>query len=129
MRNVGFGIKNFEKNKANPFKYEAFRSTANSLVIQIQKINLLKVLALSRTSLKLLTYFINYQDHNSEIFHFDVNHCKRFTEFKDKRSIYNALTELLGKNIIARTENENFYYLDISSITTGEQTNRHNFGN
>lgn len=120
MYKCSFGIKNFNKNTVNPFVNKGSEKSKNSPVVQINKNDLNKIFNLSRTSLKLLVYFITYYNHTKNTIYFDLKHCKQFTGFNDKRSIYNALNELLGEQIIARTNNENLYYLNTGIITTSE---------
>ena len=120
MNHSSLGIKKFTKNSINPFEYNSeVDKNISSQQIQINKQFLPKVFGLSRTGIKLLLYLLTNQSKDFATIYFDLKECKLFTGFTDKRSIYNGLIELLGENIIARTENENTYYLNIDIINTG----------
>jgi len=122
MKKHSFGIRNFGSYSENPYKQAYLESGDNKdQVITINKRHLIKLLSLSRTSLKLLGYLMYMHEEGSEIVYFNLRACRSQTGFKDKRSIYNALTELLGEQIIARTKNENIYYLNAGIIITSER--------
>ena len=116
MNKTSFGIKNFSKNQANPYILgNSFGESANTIV-QINKSELNKIFNLSRTGLKLLYYLLSNYDESSKTIHFQLDESKSFLGFGTKRSIYNALIELLGERIIARTNNENLFYLNTQIV-------------
>ena len=119
MKNTTYGIKTFTKNRENPFKHNAVDESINKIFTQINKVHISKVFGLSRTGLKLLFYFTNNYTVNDHVFYFNLKDSKAFLGFRNKRSIYNALIELLGEQIIARTDKENFYYLNEGIIKAG----------
>jgi hypothetical protein len=120
MYKSSFGIKNFVKNHQNPFeiKGKEFHENSSTQKLQIPIALLPTILSLSRTGIRLLLYFIETNSSERGIIYFNLKECKRFTGFGDKRSVYNGLIELLGENIIARTEDENIYYLNLEIIKT-----------
>lgn len=120
MEKHSFGIKNFSANHVNPY-FQTISSEHENEQIVINKSHFKKLIGLSRTSLKVLEYFINYNTVKSETIHFNLKQCIRYTGFNNKRSVYNALTELLGEQLIARANNENIYYLNTDIIITSER--------
>ena len=117
MKKTSFGIKNYDKNQSNPFVFRSAATVSKYAVVQLNKDQLSKVFNLSRTALKLLFYCINnYNQYNNTVY-FNLKESKACLGFNGKRSIYNALTELLGEKIIARANNENTYYLNDGIIT------------
>lgn len=117
MKKTSFGIKNYDKNQSNPFVFRNAVTVSKYAVVQLNKDQLSKVFNLSRTALKLLFYCINnYNQYNNTVY-FNLKESKACLGFNGKRSIYNALTELLGEKIIARANNENTYYLNDGIIT------------
>lgn len=120
MYNGSFGIKKYSKNSSNPFIIQKNTTVQGNIppTIHINKSFLPQVFSLSRTGIRLLLYFIGTNSCESGILYFNLKECKKVTGFCDKRSIYNGLIELLGENIIARTEDENIYYLNLEIIRT-----------
>lgn len=73
-----------------------------------------KILAeMSRTALKLYLYIRDYSNRiNDEgIILFDFIEAKELCGFKQDKSVYNALSELINKDVLAgREKHDEFYY-------------------
>ncbi|MGZ3919432.1 MAG: hypothetical protein ACXVC7_04040, partial [Bacteroidia bacterium] len=68
MNKCTFGIKNFTKNRESPFNDEGLSEGAKTEVIKISKPAFSKVIGLSRTSLKLLLYFITHSNGSNTVY-------------------------------------------------------------
>ena len=119
MNHTSFGLKRFTKNRVNPFEgnfSNKLPENGDSEGVQISKQYLSKIFGLSRTGIRLLSYFISNQSSNSNTVYFNLRECELNCGLNNKRSIYNGLIELLGEEIIARSNNENIYFLNTDII-------------
>jgi len=79
--------------------------------IEITQEALELVSELSKTGLRLYNYMYQCSLRKNGILYFDNKEAKFELSFKENKSIYNGINELLNKGIIARRKsNEEFYY-------------------
>jgi len=66
---------------------------------------------LSKTASKVLLYIIETSYKEDGIIYFDMKNAKFELEFKENKSIYNGLSELVNVDILAgRKDSSEFYY-------------------
>jgi hypothetical protein len=88
--------------------------------IKIYQSQLQSIFDLSKTALRMLSYFMNITTFHDKLL-FDLKECKDFTGFSAKKSIFDGLAELLKNEIIARGNNEHIYYANPQIFYKGDR--------
>ena len=92
-----------KKHTTNPFKAHAG--------LQLQMEETYKISELSKTAMKLYLHIREYSFRTNGCIVFDFAVAKGLCGFKQNKSVYNALSELIEQDIIAGTEDSvEFYY-------------------
>lgn len=95
-------MRNYNVHDSNPFELEEIEITQEALEL---------VSELSKTGLRLYNYMYQFSLRKNGILYFDKKEAKFQLSFRESKSIYNGINELLNKGIIARRKsNEEFYY-------------------
>jgi hypothetical protein len=76
---------------------------------------------LSKTAIKILSYFMNATKPNKDEVLFIMEECKEFTGLKTDASIYTGLGELIESNIIARTKHSYLYFINPHVFFNGDR--------
>ncbi len=86
----------------NPFDFNKLEITKEALEL---------VSDLSKTGLRMYNYIYHFSYRKDGILYFDKKEAKFELNFRESKSIYNGINELLNKGILARRKsNEEFYY-------------------
>ena len=95
-------MKNHKIHEENPFE---------RIECEISVGVLNKISELSKTSLRIYKYINEYAHRQDGFIFIDKKELKFELEFRENKSIYNGLSELLSKDILAAdTEKDRFYY-------------------
>lgn len=89
--------------------------------IKVFKDQLSIIFELSKTGQKVLTYFIKNLGVNKDYVIFDKDKAKEYSGLSSTASIYAGLTELVKKNIIARSHLPLMYYINPQIIFNGDR--------
>jgi hypothetical protein len=103
---------NNNKYNDNPFEYAGLQVTFEVL---------LTLIGLSATSLKLFIYIRGYSFKDEGIVYLDKQAAKEHCEFKQDKSVYNALSELADAKILARSRESFEYYYNPKFITNQKE--------
>jgi hypothetical protein len=114
MKSRSTGVKRFTQYSESPFINEGL-SAFLEVSYQISTNNLYKLFTLSRASQRVLLYLLS-ESKTGQI-QFDLLECKQFTGFKNDRSVFDGLIELLGTEIIARGKRQ-VYFINKQIIKT-----------
>ena len=76
---------------------------------------------LSKSAIKMFGYITTVIKPNADSFFFDLDECKAFTGYSAKNTIFNALAELTGTEIIARGKNPYHYYINPTIFFNGNR--------
>ncbi len=76
---------------------------------------------LSKSAIKMFGYITTVIKPNADSFFFDLDECKAFTGYNAKNTIFNALAELTGNEIIARGKNPYHYYINPTIFFNGDR--------
>lgn len=85
--------------------------------------NLQAFFDLSKTGMRVLAYVFTCLKVSNDKIYFDIDDAMKFTGYKNHRSVYNGLAELLKAEIIARGKKENLYYINPMIIFNGNRIN------
>lgn len=95
-------MKNHKKHSSNPFEY--CKSGINCEVLDV-------ISELSKTAMRIYVYLYKHSFKQDGIVYLDRKEIKFELGFRENKSIYNGLSELLHKEIIAScTEKDEYYY-------------------
>lgn len=89
--------------------------------VKIFKAELQSLFDLSKRAMKLISYFMQAARINQDKVFFDRDECRKFTGYVSKITIQFALTELLEKKFIARTDNPSMYYINPMTFFNGNR--------
>lgn len=102
-------MRNHKKHSQSPFsKYEELQ-----LKIEVAKI----ISELSKTSLKVLVYIKENAFRDDNLILIDKQDLKSYCGFKQDKSVYNALSELINHGIIASSNDVWEYYYNYEFIS------------
>lgn len=97
-----YGMRNHIKYSENPYKYA-------DLMLGIDETKVLS--ELSKTSLRLYLYIRERSVRVKDVLYFEIKESKKYCNFKQDKSVYNALSELINNNILAgREKHDEFYF-------------------
>lgn len=91
---------------------------------QFAKIYLSQVAAfweLSKPALRVFTYIMTVIKPNSDRFPFYIEDCMEYTQYKNKKQVFEGLADLLSNKIIARGKHHNMYYINPMIIFNGSR--------
>ncbi len=91
--------------------------------IKIYLSNFQQFFELTTRAIRMFGYIIRAMRVGSDLIYFDVEEAMEYTKYKNKKSIYQGLAELLAADIIARGKNENLYYINPLCIFNGNRIN------
>lgn len=95
-------MRNNKKHEINPFEEVDCEVSTDVLSVLCE---------LSKTALKVFCYIANVSYCENDILYLDKKELKEFFRFKENKSIYNGLNELIKHDIIACTKvMDEFYY-------------------
>jgi hypothetical protein len=95
-------MRNKKKHTNNPF---------DDIKLEVTFEALLLISELSKTAMKVFVYIAGESYKENGIVYLDRKELKNFYGFKEDKSIYNGLVELIHRDILASTEQCNeFYY-------------------
>lgn len=83
--------------------------------------NLQAFFDLSKTGMRVLAYVFTCMKVSKDTILFDMEDAMSYCGYKNHRSVYLGLTELLKANIIARGKNENLYFINPMIIFNGNR--------
>lgn len=101
-----------KKHEDNPFNKDSH------LMIRIKDVTLLS--KMSKTALRLYLYIREYTYVDEELIIFNKTEAKKVCGFKQDKSIYNALSELIDLEILAGTKDPFEFYYNPKYIAKGE---------
>lgn len=78
-------------------------------------------LDLSKHATKVFFYIMDNLQVNKDFIFFDFDECSEFTKYKTKKTILNALGQLVDKKIIARSKSHNIYFINPAFIFNGDR--------
>jgi hypothetical protein len=81
-----------------------------------------KISELSKTSLKVYKYIRTRAFKEDGILYFDIKDAKDYCGFKENKSIYNAMSELINSDILAGRKDANEYYFNPKYIKNEKET-------
>lgn len=84
----------------------------NEPFIKIFKESVKMMFGLSTTSMKVFWYITTNVPVNSEVVHVSREECMEFCTFKTPKSYYDGITELLDRELIAKTDKDDYYYIN-----------------
>jgi len=76
---------------------------------------------LNKTALKVVGYLMEALPINRDMVLFDLNDCLEYTEFANKKSVYDGLAELLKKGILAKSDKINIFFVNPSIAFNGNR--------
>jgi len=76
---------------------------------------------LTLCGIRVFGYFATTSKINADKAFFDLEECMKFTNYKNKQSVYNGIKELLERGFIARTKSPNIYYINICIFFNGNR--------
>lgn len=76
---------------------------------------------LGKQGLKVFGYIMNELKPNKDEFHFRLDKCQQYTNYKTKMSIYQGLAQLLECEIIARADYDGYYFINPLVIFNGNR--------
>jgi hypothetical protein len=76
---------------------------------------------LTKTGIRIFGYFLAKATKSNEKAYFNQAECMDFCSYTSKKTVYNGLSELLDKGIIARTENSNEYFINPALFFNGDR--------
>lgn len=79
------------------------------------------MLELSATSYKVFLYVMSATKINDDTIVFVLSSCQEFTGLKSKTSIFKGLSELLEKQVLARTSEHFVYFINPAIIFNGDR--------
>lgn len=91
---------------------------------QFAKIYLSQIAAfweLSKAALRVFTYIMTVIKPNSDKFPFFIEDCMEYTQYKNKKQVFEGLADLLSNKIIARGKHYNQYYINPMIIFNGNR--------
>jgi L-rhamnose isomerase len=76
---------------------------------------------LSSRALKLFGYIMESLKMNNDTFYLDQKKCMKYTNYSSATTLSFAIAELIDKEIIARADNINLYYVNPSIVWNGDR--------
>jgi hypothetical protein len=89
--------------------------------VKVFKDQLTIIFELSKTAQRVLTYFIKMLGINEDYVIFDKNKAKLYSGLNSTVSIYTGLTELIQKNVIARSNLTQVYFINPAILFNGDR--------
>jgi hypothetical protein len=89
--------------------------------VKVFKDQLTIIFELSKTAQRVLTYFIKMLGMNEDYVIFDKNKAKQYSGLNSTVSIYTGLTELIQKNVIARSNLTQIYFINPAILFNGDR--------
>jgi hypothetical protein len=89
--------------------------------VKVFKDQLAIIFDLTKTGQKMLTYFIKVLGINKDFVVFDKDKAKLYSGLHSKASMYAGLSELIQKQIIAKSNLTQIYYINPSIIFNGDR--------
>ena len=96
-----------KKHDENPYK-------ESDLMLGINETKVL--FELSKTSIRLYLYIRERSVRVKDILYFEIKESKKYCNFKQDKSVYNALSELINNNILAGREKHDEFYFNYKFI-------------
>jgi predicted transcriptional regulator len=75
---------------------------------------------LSKNTLKVFSYLLSITSFDDKIF-FELNHCKKYTGYTSRETIFKAIRELLQNGIIAKSLHPNMYFINPNYFYKGDR--------
>lgn len=76
---------------------------------------------LNKTALKVVGYLMEALPINKDTVLFDLKDCLAYTGFQNKKSVYDGLAELLRKEILAKSDKINVFFVNPSITFNGNR--------
>ena len=89
--------------------------------VKVFKDQLAVIFELTRTAQKVLTYFIKVLGVNKDFVVFDINKAKEYSGLSSKASIYLGLSELIQKQVIAKSYLTQIYFINPTILFNGDR--------
>jgi hypothetical protein len=67
---------------------------------------------LSPKALKVFIYCLKSLQQNSDQIYFDIDECKKMSGYRNHRSVYDGLVELIEKKVMAKANRVNIYFIN-----------------
>ena len=93
----------------------------NERFIIFYRRNIKMIFDLSATSFKVFEYILDVLKPNKDTIIFNAMECKKRIGWRHKKSVYDGLYELLDKEMLARTETKNLYYINVAVFFNGNR--------
>lgn len=89
--------------------------------VKIFKGQLRSLFDLNKTALKVAGYLMEALPINKDMVLFDLQECLEYTGFANKKSVYDGLAELLEKEILAKSDKINVFFINPSIAFNGNR--------
>lgn len=89
--------------------------------VKIYKGQIQALFELSNRAIKVFGYFMEATRISSDTVIFDIEECKKYTNYKSKNSVTLGLAELLEKEFVARTGSHYKYYINPAKFFNGDR--------
>lgn len=76
---------------------------------------------LKQQGIKVFGYIMTKLIPKNDMFPFFIDECLEYTQYKNKKSIYDGLTNLVNNEIIARGPNDSFYFINPMVAFNGDR--------
>jgi intergrase/recombinase len=76
---------------------------------------------LSKPAVRVFGYIINTLKPNSDVFHLRMDKCLKYTKYAHANSVITGLSDLIDKEIIAKSKYENEYFINPLIVFNGSR--------
>ena len=76
---------------------------------------------LSKPAIRVFGYIINTLKPNSDVFHLRMDKCLKYTKYAHANSVISGLSDLIDKEIIAKSKYENEYFINPLILFNGSR--------
>jgi len=80
-----------------------------------------QLFGLNNAAMSVFGYIMEATRINQDKVFFSMNECMKYTGYTTRQSIYRGIAQLLSRKIIARTNENNIYFINISIFSNGDR--------
>lgn len=91
------------------------------MFVKLFKSQIQAMFSFSHTAYRIFGYLLNATRINEDMIYFDLEDCMKYCGYKSPRSVFNALAELVDKEIIARGNSHAVYHINPAVFFNGNR--------
>jgi hypothetical protein len=101
------------------FSYNVVREESN--FVKVYKENIKQMFDLSNTSMKLFWFACSNLKTNNDVVNIERDEFMSWAGYKNRKSFHDGINELIEKKILARTEKDDWYYVNLAVFFSGSR--------